>query len=56
MYTGQSGPVAGGLALTGLALPFGWYFVAAIALIVVGYLLVRHAVRARDRRRSLGRA
>lgn len=52
MYTGRGGSFASVLAATGVAIPFGWYFVLAIAAIVVGYLLVRYAVRAQDRRRA----
>ncbi len=48
--SGNYGPIGGGLAATGLALPFGWYFVIAIAVLVVGFLLVRVAMRSRARR------
>lgn len=52
MYTGRSASFASALAATGVVLPFGWFLVLAIVAIVAGYLLVRYAVRAQDRRRA----
>jgi len=52
VYTGRSASFASALAATGVVLPFGWIFVLAIVAVVVGYLLVRYAVRAQDRRRA----
>lgn len=42
MYVSRVGP---SLAITGLAIPFGWYFVIAAVLVVLGFVLVRLAVR-----------
>jgi len=49
--SGSATPIGGGLAVTGLALPFGWYFVIAVAAIVIGFLLVRVVMRRNNRRR-----
>ena len=43
--SGNAVPFGGGLAVTGLALPFGWYFVIAVVVVVLGFLLVRLAMR-----------
>ena len=37
----------GALAVTGLGLPLGWYFTAAVALMVVGFIVVRATMRHR---------
>ena len=50
--SGSGGPIGGGLAVTGLAIPFGWYFVIAVAAIVIGFLLIRVAVRHSQRRHT----
>ncbi|MDH6182291.1 hypothetical protein M2152_002473 [Microbacteriaceae bacterium SG_E_30_P1] len=49
--SGNGVPIGGGLAVTGLAIPFGWYFVIGIAVLVLGFLLVRVAMR-RSAKRS----
>ena len=45
-------PVGPGIALTGLAIPLGWYVVVAVALLVMGFVLVRYVVRTNNRRRG----
>jgi Flp pilus assembly protein TadB len=45
-------PVGPGIAVTGLAIPLGWYVVVAVALLVLGFLLVRYVVRTNNRRRN----
>ncbi len=42
-------PYGGALAVTGLALPLGWYVVLGVAVIVIGFLLVRTAMKHRKR-------
>ncbi len=52
MYGGNGGIIAGGgaLAATGLGMPLGWYFTASVAMLTVGFVLTRIAVRRRQRR------
>ena len=50
MYAADPKVVGGGaLAVTGLGLPIGWYFTAAVVLMVVGFIVVRATMRHRRR-------